>query len=296
LNRPCSACGAPGLSPYLTVRHSEPTGLSPTTDHYGWAPDDLVRCGVCTHVQVARFPEQPSLDAAYGEAEDDAYLAEEAGQRATAAAVLTRIERHAAGVRAICDLGCFAGFLLSEAERRGWRTFGVEPSRFASEFARARLGLDVATGTFDGVELPESSFTAVVLADVIEHLPYPGQVLEVAARALAPGGVLYLALPDAGSRVARALGSRWWSVLPGHLQYFTRRSMATLLGSHGYAVEWIGTAPKAFTVRYYVERLRGYSAGLAAAGVGVAEAVGVADRLVSPDFRDRMGVVARWRG
>lgn len=295
MSQACSACGASGLSSYLTVRRSDPTGLNPTTDRYGWAPDDLVRCGVCTHVQVARFPDQPSLDAAYGEAEDDAYLAEEAGQRATAAAMLMRIERHAR-VQAICDFGCFAGFLLSEAERRGWRTFGVEPSRVASEFARTRLGLDVATGTFDEVELPEESFTAVVLADVIEHLPHPGQALDVAARTLVPGGVLYLALPDAGSRVARALGSRWWSVLPGHIQYFTRRSMATLLGRHGYTVEWIGTAPKTFTVRYYIERLRGYSARVAAAGVGAAEAVGIADRPVSPDFRDRMGVVARWRG
>ena len=42
-------------------------------------------------------------------------------------------------------------------------------------------------------------------------------------------GTQALALPDAGSRTARALGARWWSVLPTHVQYFTRRSMAGLL-------------------------------------------------------------------
>jgi SAM-dependent methyltransferase len=199
------------------------------------------------------------------------------------------------GVGAICDLGCWAGFLLSEAERRGWRGVGVEPSRFAAGFARERLGLDVRVGTLDGVELPEGDFDAVVMADVIEHLPDPGAALERVSRLLRPQGVVYLALPDAGSRVARALRARWWSVLPTHVQYFTRGSLARLLERTGFGVEWVGTAPKAFTARYYLERLEGYSTRLAASAVSAAEAVGAADRLVRPDFRDRMAVVARSR-
>jgi hypothetical protein len=84
-------------------------------------------------------------------------------------------------------------------------------------------------------------------------------------------------------------------VLPTHVQYFSRASIARLLDRHGFAVEWIGTAPKTFTVRYYLERLGGYSSALAGGTVAGAERVGLADRLVTPDFRDRMGVVARMR-
>jgi hypothetical protein len=58
----------------------------------------------------------------------------------------------------------------------------------------------------------------------------------------------------------------------------------------------MGTAPKAFTVRYYLERLEGYSPRVAAAAVSAARAADAADRLVWPDFRDRMAVVARSRG
>jgi hypothetical protein len=82
-------------------------------------------------------------------------------------------------------------------------------------------------------------------------------------------------------------------VLPTHVQYFTRSSMRRLLAERGYAVEWLGTAPKAFTVRYYLERLEGYSPPLARAAVAGATSVRVADRLVWPDFRDRMALVAR---
>jgi SAM-dependent methyltransferase len=245
-------------------------------------------------MQVAEFPPEAELGEGYAEVAEAAYVEEEAGQRATAARALERIERH---VRpgTICDLGCWVGFLLSEAQRRGWDAQGVEPSRFAAAFARERHGLDVRTGTLETVELPSEHFDAVVMGDVIEHLPDPGAALRRIGGLLRPDAVLYLALPDAGSRVARALGSRWWSVLPTHVQYFTRASLYRLLSRHGYAVEWVGTAPKAFTVRYYLERLEGYSRPVAASSVRIAERAGLAERLVWPDFRDRMAVVARRR-
>jgi SAM-dependent methyltransferase len=244
-------------------------------------------------MQVARFPDAAELEHGYERVSDAAYLDEERGGRATAAWALERIERHTSP-GSVCDLGCWAGFLLSEAEGRGWESWGVEPSQFAAAFARDRLGLErVLQGTIDGAELPAGHFNAAVMCDVIEHLPDPGAELDHVTRLLAPAGVLFLALPDAGSRTARVLGSKWWSVAPTHLHYFTRASLHTLLGRHGYSVEWIGTAPKAFTLRYYLGRLEGYSKPLATGAVAAAGWAGVAERLVWPDFRDRMALVAR---
>jgi len=48
-----------------------------------------------------------------------------------------------------------------------------------------------------------------------------------------------------------------------------------------------------FTAGYYLGRLGGYSDGLGRAVVGAAGAIGVRDRLWTPDFRDRMLVIAR---
>jgi hypothetical protein len=77
------------------------------------------------------------------------------------------------------------------------------------------------------------------------------------------------------------------------VQYFTRASLLTLLRRRGWEPLWVGTAPKAFTVRYYLERIGGYSPPLAKALVGAAGAVGKADEMWAPDFRDRMAVIAR---
>jgi hypothetical protein len=130
------------------------------------------------------------------------------------------------------------------------------------------------------------------MGDVIEHLIDAEAALRRIASLTAPSGVLWLALPDAGSRVARVMGRRWWSVLPTHVQYFTRRSIATLLERSGYEVLEISTAPKVFTVRYYLERIGGYSPAAARALVRTAAAAGIADRMWGPDFRDRMAVIA----
>jgi SAM-dependent methyltransferase len=294
VSRTCAVCGSSELRLHLQVATRDGHDMAPTTTGYGSAASDIIRCQSCGHMQLAEMPSEPYLDETYGEIAEVAYLEEEAGQRATAVRALERIERHVR-VGALCDLGCWVGFLLSEAEKRGWKASGVEPSEFAADYARTRLGLDVQTATIGRAELLEGGFDAVAMGDVIEHLPVPGRALERTTSILREGGVVYLALPDAGSAVARRLGARWWSVIPPHVHYFTRTSIARLLARHGFAVEWMGTAPKAFSLRYYLGRLEGYSPPLASGAIAVTQAIGVADRLVAPDFRDRMEVVARKR-
>jgi SAM-dependent methyltransferase len=272
-------------------------GLIPTTDRFGTALSDIVRCPRCGHMQLARMPADAELEAAYADAASDDYVDEEAGQRETARRMLARIEAHAPQRGAILDLGCWVGFLLAEARERGWREqVGIEPSAFASAYARDRLGLDVRTDDLFTAPLPEHGFDAVVLGDVIEHLPRPGEALDRIAALLKPGGVAWLALPDAGSRVARALRARWWSVIPTHVQYFTRGSIATLLERHGYELLETTTAPKAFSVEYYLSRIEGYSRPVGRALVRGARAARVAGRMWAPDFGDRMMVIARGAG
>ncbi len=270
-----------------------PEGLIPSTDRFGTALGDIVRCSRCGHTRLDPMPEQSILAQAYARAASQDYVDEETGQRETARRALVRIEAHAVAPGQLLDLGCWVGFLLSEANGRGWRTIGVEPSEFGSCYARDRLGLDVRTSDLFSAPLPERAFDAVTMGDVIEHLTAPGDALTRIASLLAPGGLLWLALPDAGSRVARVMGRRWWSVLPTHVQYFTRHSISVLLRRHGFEVLEIQTAPKIFTVGYYLERLEGYAPSLGRALVRAASAAGIAPRPWALDFRDRMAVIAR---
>jgi SAM-dependent methyltransferase len=259
-------------------------GLIPTTERFGTALADIARCRRCGHMQTEPMPSQELLSAAYASAASDAYVAEEAGQRETARRALAAIERHRPDRGRLLDLGCWVGFLLAEARDRGWSTVGVEPSAYGHAYATSRLGLEVLRADILDAPLPEGTFDAVVMGDVIEHLPDPGAALEQVHRLLAPGGVIWL---------ARLLGRRWWSVIPTHVQYFTRRSLLLLLGAHGLVPVEVGGAPKAFSVGYYLSRIEGYSPRIGRALGALARRLGVAGTMWAPDFGDRMAVVAR---
>src|SRR5688500_17902142 len=127
-NGTCAACGAAALVAHLQVADASGESLIPTTDKFGAALSDIVRCEECGHGQLARMPSEVEHGEAYGEAASDDYVEVEEGQRATARIALDRIERHTGGPGALLDLGCWVGFLLSEADQRDWKTLGVEPS------------------------------------------------------------------------------------------------------------------------------------------------------------------------
>ena len=291
----CAACDAAGLEPHFSVAgEAGPDGLIPSTARFGTALADIVRCLSCGHMQLHPMPDQGTLATGYAAAASDEYVDEEAGQRETARRALARIERYVSHRGALLDLGCWVGFLLAEARDRGWsRTLGVEPSEFASGYARERLGLEVVTADLFAVSLQPGAFDAVTLGDTIEHLVSPADAFVRIRELLAPGGVVWLALPDAGSVIARAMGRRWWSVIPTHVQYFTRSSLERLLERCGFEQLEISSAPKAFTVGYYLERIGGYSPAVGRGLGRTATAARLADRIWAPDFRDRMAVIAR---
>lgn len=263
----------------------------PSSDEFGTTIGAVVRCRRCRHGFVVGGVDTTAVREAYDDAEDVVSLREEVGQVETARRALRRIERHRVP-GTMLDVGCWTGSFLVAARERGWSARGVEPSEWAAARARGR-GLDVTNGHVEDAPLDPSSLDLVTACDVVEHLEDPRSVMRMIVTALRPGGVVYLTVPDAGSPIARALGRRWWSVLPMHLQYFTRDSMRAMLDSLGLVAIEVRTHAKAFTARYYAERLAAFAPPVGRVVLATAERAGVADRVVAPDFRDRMSVIAR---
>ncbi|HLW18366.1 MAG TPA: hypothetical protein VKV69_13510, partial [Actinomycetota bacterium] len=61
---------------------------------------------------------------------------------------------------------------------------------------------------------------------------------------------------------------------------------------NGFSLRWTKTHPKSFSGSYYAERLGGYSSTVEHLVLQGLRVVGRADRIVSPDLRDRMAVLA----
>lgn len=292
----CPVCGGAASRPLFGRRTQSESDVDaesfvPSSDRFGRTAGQAVRCGSCGHGSLRTPPAEAMLHAAYEDAEDPLSLEEEAGQVATSDRDLALIERTVSPGRLV-DVGCWTGSFLVAAARRGWTAEGIEPSAWASRRAAAR-GCTVHQTTFDEHQLEAGGYRALVICDVLEHLADPGAALDRIRDALEPGGVMFATVPDAGSRIARVLGSRWWSVLPMHVQYFSRHSMGELLTRHGLDVQVITSHPKVFSMRYYASRL----ARFAPVGGGIVPAVvqrlGIGDRPFAPNFGDRMAIVAR---
>ncbi|MGH3493549.1 MAG: class I SAM-dependent methyltransferase [Sciscionella sp.] len=211
----------------------------------GWS---IMRCVGCGLGFVATPPSDADLVALYDASyyEDDTqpgyagYAEAEARKRHHDRTLLDAIEAlRPAGD--LLEIGCAYGYFLDEARTRGWRVRGVEPSEHAVKYAKSQLHLDVSRAAFTDLAPEPEALDAVVLWDVIEHLPNPRQTVERAYRWLRPGGVIALSTGDFASLTARLHGSDWSLMTPPwHQFYFSRASVSRLLESAGFELVRMG--------------------------------------------------------
>jgi SAM-dependent methyltransferase len=138
----------------------------------------------------------------------------------------------------LLEIGCAYGFFLDEARRAGFEVSGIEPAEAAAAHA-GDLGLNVVCGLLSEANLkPLGTLDAIVLLDVIEHLPDPQEALALCAKYLRPDGIIVLTTGDFGSFAARLTGEHWRLMTPPqHLWFFDRDSIALLAKSVGLRVE-----------------------------------------------------------
>jgi SAM-dependent methyltransferase len=211
----------------------------------GWP---IVRCRSCALVFVGRELSSQDLISLYDETyyeDPDAegyggYGAAEDRKRHHNRTLLAELER-VAKPGTLLEVGCAYGFFLDEARQQGWQVQGLEPSAHAAAEASRRLAIDIPTSPLTELILDPESVDAVVMWDVIEHLPNPRDTLQKAAATLRPGGVIALSTGDIGSSAARLHGADWSLMTPPwHQYYFSRTTLRRMLGATGFEVIKVG--------------------------------------------------------
>jgi 2-polyprenyl-3-methyl-5-hydroxy-6-metoxy-1,4-benzoquinol methylase len=206
--------------------------------------DPLPSAGEVAHRETEAFrgellEETREMFDAYGRAyrDDDPVVSAFARHVAT-------LGRLTAG-RRLLDVGVGTGLLLHLARQAGWDAAGVDICAGAAERARKEFGVAVAVGDFETADLP-GGYDAITMADVLEHSRDPRAFLARALGLLAPGGVLYVGVPNHWSLVfltADALGRLPGTAglvdrlyVPNHYHYFTPATLATLVSEVGFEV------------------------------------------------------------
>ncbi|HEY4155191.1 MAG TPA: class I SAM-dependent methyltransferase [Puia sp.] len=132
------------------------------------------------------------------------------------------------------DIGAGTGAFVQFMNGKGWRSQGIEPDeaarRVASSDHRTSLLPAEAFQT-----LPLSSFDAISLWHVLEHVHDLHPYLEQIKKLLKPSGAVFIAVPNYTSYDGMKYKENWAAYdVPRHLYHFSPTSMKYLLDAGGF--------------------------------------------------------------
>lgn len=95
----------------------------------------------------------------------------------------------------ILDVGASSGIFLQEANKMGFKTYGIEPSLDGVNTCRDK-GLDVIQSEAENLPYDSNFFDIVHSNHVFEHLGDPSKAIKEAFRVLKPKGMLFIEIPN----------------------------------------------------------------------------------------------------
>jgi SAM-dependent methyltransferase len=125
----------------------------------------------------------------------------------------------------LLDFGCGKGAFLGRFQRQnpGWELAGCDVSERYRPFVEPITGAGrFRVTSLDRPQLPSGPFDLITLFFVAEHLGDPASTLAPLVAALAPGGFLYLTVPN-------VLVNSIDAFLADHLSHFSTPSLTALL-------------------------------------------------------------------
>jgi len=96
----------------------------------------------------------------------------------------------------VLEVGCAHGGFTAVMKEAGFDAKAVELSPWVIDFAKKTFDIEVLRGPLDPNQIEAGSLDAIVLLDVLEHLPDPAAVVRDFAKLLKPDGVLVIQTPQ----------------------------------------------------------------------------------------------------
>lgn len=142
----------------------------------------------------------------------------------------------------LLDVGCSSGSFLSIAEHLGLKPEGVERAEKPALYAKTK-GLKVHVGTLQDLHLPQDSYDAITMFEVIEHIKDAVLLLNECYRLLRPKGVLVIGTCNTKSWTRSFMQNRWdyLDLHTGHINFFNTGSMRSLAKKTRFHVHHIST-------------------------------------------------------
>jgi len=203
---------------------------------------DLMRCVCCGFVFTKNVPSSEALEQYYRKKNSKQVASHFQPKRnflrglkyRGLAAYLKVICRGRDRIR-LLELGCSDGDLL-EAVHGNPRIFatGLDYNERDIAYCRSK-GYDAIRSDLESASFPTDEFDVAVALQVVEHFQDPVRTVSEIYRILRPGGYFFAVMPCISHIKARLAGRRWKHLgPPGHLWYFTPRSLSKFIERIGF--------------------------------------------------------------
>ena len=146
------------------------------------------------------------------------------------------------------DLGAGWGHFMLAGIELGYHVYGIEISEQPYLYCKNDLHLPV--DHIDFFEMNENKkFDVVTLWDVLEHIDKADLFIEKCAKVMKPDGILVLQVPQIDSYFAKRHKDNWKMMGLDHVNYFSKKTITTLLEKYGYKVE---TIKSSFEIKLFI--------------------------------------------
>ncbi len=221
---------------------------------------EIVRCDTCGLARSLHRDDFQTRQKIYTQLQDPVYEQETENRQVIFKRRVKAISEDIHQAGRLLDVGCSTGLFAGEAAKTGWQVAGIDPAEWAVAIARQRVPAGrFFTNTIETAEFSGLPFDVITLWDVLEHVDHPRDVLGRLTQWLAPGGHLYLNLPNIDSLIARGMRTHWPMLLREHLWYFSPQTITRLLQDYGYRINRIRSNHVRFSIANIGRRLSQYS-------------------------------------
>ncbi|RII27776.1 MAG: hypothetical protein CXR31_05995 [Geobacter sp.] len=140
----------------------------------------------------------------------------------------------------ILELGCGMGYFTHALAQDGFTVTGVDISSHAVSWAREHYGPYYACTTLDELQARGDRYDAIIMNQLIEHLPDVHGFMADAVSLLSPGGEILITTPNKSAYP----DTEWETDLPPvHLWWFGEEALKSLAQHHRCTISFIDFAP-----------------------------------------------------
>ena len=213
----------------------------------------LLKCKKCNLI----FSEYKDVDFedAYSHVVDETYIKQIEFKTKTFKLFFSKIRQYLNQNSNVLEIGSYYGILGNIIKLHVKNYTGLESSRHAVNYSKKNFNLNAINQPLEKFLKNEFQFDVIIMADVIEHLNNPFEILDLIEKNLKPSGVLIVTTMNMDSLIPKILRSKYYWIVPQHTYYFSNSTLKYFLDKSNLNLFKIKSNTRLVSVEYLLNTL-----------------------------------------